>query len=56
MWIEILKNKNGKWFWRIKADNGKILAHSEAYASKRNCQKTAEMVKIGRFWTTRELN
>jgi len=56
MWIEILKNKNGKWFWRLKAGNGKVLAHSEAYASKRNCRQTATKVKRSRLRTTRELN
>lgn len=40
--INVLKNKNGAWFWRLKARNGKILAHSEAYSSKAKALKTVE--------------
>jgi hypothetical protein len=40
--IELFKNKKKKWQFRIKAYNGKILAHSEAYSSKRNCKIGAE--------------
>lgn len=42
MKIQVLKNKAGKWFWRIKARNGKILAHSETYSSKQAALKTAQ--------------
>ena len=45
MKIEMLKNKKSKWFWRIKANNGKILAHSESYNSKQACRKTADRVR-----------
>jgi Uncharacterized conserved protein len=35
---EILKGKKG-WYFRIKADNGKILCHSETYTRRRNALK-----------------
>ena len=40
MKIQILPNKKGNYFWRIVARNGKTLAVSEAYSSKRACEKT----------------
>lgn len=40
--IEITKNKNGCWFWRLVAANGEILAASEAYSSKGACLKTVK--------------
>jgi len=49
MKIEMLKNKKSKWFWRIKANNGKILAHSESYNSKQACRKTAGMLRGARI-------
>lgn len=45
MKIETLKNKNGKWFWRLVASNGKVLAHSESYSSKRKANQTVAAVK-----------
>lgn len=38
--VVVTENKNRQWFWHLFR-NGKILAHSEAYANLRNCQKTA---------------
>jgi len=37
--VELVRGK--KWFWRIKAKNGKILAHSEQYSNKSNAKKMA---------------
>ncbi len=42
MIIECLKNKKGQWFWRMKARNGKILAHSESYSSWLKCWRAVE--------------
>lgn len=39
--IEVLKSK-GKYFWRLKAMNGRTLAHSEKYNPKKSCLKTSE--------------
>ena len=38
--IELLKSK-GKWYWRIKAANRKILAHSEKYNRKCDAYRVA---------------
>lgn len=40
--IVLLKNGLGCWFWHILANNGEILANSEAYASKQKCRQTAK--------------
>ena len=39
--IEVLKGKKGKWYWRLKYSNGRILAHSETYSSRHQAKKTA---------------
>jgi uncharacterized protein YegP (UPF0339 family) len=39
--IEVLQGKSGSWYWRIKASNGRILAHSETYSSRRKATGTA---------------
>lgn len=44
MKIEVLKGKSGKWHWRIMAKNGRILANSETYSSKRKALQTAKRV------------
>jgi uncharacterized protein YegP (UPF0339 family) len=44
MKIQIRKGKSGKWFWKITASNGKILAASETYSSFRRCFQTANRV------------
>jgi len=43
MKIEIIKRK-GQWYFRIKAANGKILAHSEKYGRKRDAEHAAELI------------
>lgn len=40
MKLQLRRNLKCLWFWRIKADNGKILAHSEMYSSKTKARKT----------------
>lgn len=49
MKIEVLRsdpNKSkSKYYWRIVAVNGKILAHSEQYNRKANAVKTAKALK-----------
>lgn len=44
MKIQILKSKNGQFYWRIVARNGRILATSETYKSKQGCELTANRV------------
>ena len=40
--IELFKDVNGCWRWRLVSSNGEILASSEAYASKQKCKQTAK--------------
>jgi len=46
MTIQILKNSRGKWYWRIRAANHRILAHSEAYSSLRKASDAAKSVIV----------
>jgi len=41
--LQVLK-KNSKWYWKMIAENGKVLAHSEQYSSKRKALQTADKV------------
>ena len=45
MKFEIIKAKAGQWYWRIKAKNGKILAHSETYKRKSDAEHAVNLVK-----------
>ena len=45
--FEIDKSKGGQYFFRIKASNGKILAHSEEYRDLYDCQKAVELIQQG---------
>jgi len=42
---EIFKDSENKIRFRLKARNGKIIAVSEGYESKRNCLKGIDSVK-----------
>ena len=44
MKLEVLKGRSGKWYWRIKSPNGRILCHSELYSSKQKAVQTARLV------------
>jgi len=44
MKIIATRNYRGKWFWKIVASNGRILAHSEDYKTKAMCLKTATKI------------
>jgi len=44
--VEVLKGKAGKWYWRLKYANGRILAHSEMYSAKYQARKTAHNLAI----------
>jgi uncharacterized protein YegP (UPF0339 family) len=43
--FQIYKDTKGKFRFRLKAKNGKIIAVSEAYENKRNCLNGIESVK-----------
>lgn len=41
---EIYKGNDGKWWWRAKAANGKIVAaSSQGYVNKSDCEANAKM-------------
>lgn len=40
-YLQPFQDAAGKWRWRLRAEgNGRILASSEAYSSRRKCMKT----------------
>ncbi|MFD1881088.1 YegP family protein [Paracoccus pacificus] len=42
--FEVLKNTTGYW-WRLKADNGEVLCHSEILTTKQNAYNAISTVK-----------
>jgi uncharacterized protein YegP (UPF0339 family) len=44
MIIEVLKAKDGGWYWRMVGSNGRILSESEIYVRKEGAVKTAAAV------------
>lgn len=43
--FEIFKSTNGKYYFRLKASNGEIIAQSEGYSSKQGAQDGIASVK-----------
>jgi uncharacterized protein YegP (UPF0339 family) len=44
--IEVLQNAAGKWFWRAKAANGRVVATAgQAFATKADAKRAAERTK-----------
>jgi uncharacterized protein len=43
--FEIFKGTNGKYYFRLKASNGEIIAQSEGYSSKQGAQDGIASVK-----------
>ena len=39
------KDVRGEWRWRLKADNGEIIASGESYKNKQDCLHVIELVK-----------
>jgi len=37
--FEVFIGKDGKYHWRLQAENGEIIAQSEAYESEQGCYK-----------------
>lgn len=35
--FEIFPGKDGKWYFRLRAGNGKIVCQSQGYGTKRHC-------------------
>lgn len=44
MYIQVLQNKNGAYYWELIALNQEVLAVSESYSSKAKCVKTVKSV------------
>jgi uncharacterized protein YegP (UPF0339 family) len=42
--VEVFKGSDGQYRWRLRADNGEILASSEAYSSRGKARKTAQKI------------
>lgn len=47
MYIELARHDGGKWHWRLKAGNHKILLSSETYFSKYNARRAAHKMAMG---------
>ena len=45
--IEIFRGKNEQWYFRFRADNGKIVAQSEGYKQKQSAHKGIECIQKG---------
>lgn len=43
--VEVLKSSNKQWYFRIKAQNGKIILTSEVYKTKQSAFKSADIFK-----------
>lgn len=37
--FELFRGKDKKWYFRLRAKNGEIVAQSEAYESRQGCEK-----------------
>ncbi|NWG10765.1 YegP family protein [Candidatus Bathyarchaeota archaeon] len=44
--FEVFRDKKGKFRFRLKAANGKIIATSEDYETKRECFRGIESVRV----------
>jgi len=47
--IELFKDSEKKWRWRIVARNEEILCVSEAYSSKQKAKQTAYLIRDSKF-------
>lgn len=48
--IEPFKGKDGKWYWRLRHANGRVLATSESYSRKHRAWEVAARVALhGKF-------
>lgn len=42
---ETFEDEAGQWRWRLKADNGEVVAQSEAYTREEDAERGAEDAK-----------
>ena len=45
--IQLARTRGGGYYFRLKATNGRTLAHSEIYNSRQACLKTANVIAKG---------
>jgi uncharacterized protein len=45
MRFEILKSRNGQFYWHIKSANGQVLAASETYTAKQSAVHAIDVVR-----------
>ena len=45
MYFEVLKSKNGKFYFVIKSTNGQVVAQSEMYEAKASAFSTINSIK-----------
>ncbi|MEA5017581.1 MAG: YegP family protein [Erysipelotrichaceae bacterium] len=45
MYFELLKSKNGKYYFVLKSTNGQIVAQSEMYEAKASAVSTINSIK-----------
>lgn len=44
--FQVYKDRAGEWRWRLRADNGEIIADSaEGYVNKSDCKHGVDLVK-----------
>jgi uncharacterized protein YegP (UPF0339 family) len=48
MRFEILKSRNGQFYWHIKSANGQVLAASETYTAKQSAVHAIDVVRSRR--------
>lgn len=44
--FEVFEDSAREFRWRLKADNGEIVATSEGYADRHNAHESAEKLKV----------
>lgn len=52
--IQLFKDKNKKWRFRLVSSNHKILCSSEAYSRKCYCRETAELIRKSKMCVVEE--
>lgn len=45
--IQVFRREDGKWYYRGRADDGKIVSTSEAYTSQNHATRTASAMFPG---------
>jgi len=46
MKFQIYRTRAKQWRWRLRADNGEIIAHGESYKRKWDCVNAVALVRL----------